>query len=111
MELKDRLKSARLDKKMSQKDVCELADVAKSTYSQYESGDREPSREALIRLSKALGTSVDWLLDVPEDTDFAHLPPADRQIVIEYRHLNADGQRRLMDYARLLAESDRFKKR
>ncbi len=41
-------------------------DVGESTVNRWESGEREPeSLSQLARLARALGVSVDWLLDMP----------------------------------------------
>lgn len=58
----DRLKFARQKTKMSQKAFAEKLGLSQNGYSPYENGQRNPSIPMLIRLSKILGRSADWLL-------------------------------------------------
>lgn len=62
----ENLKEARLAAGMSQKDVAEKIGVAKSTYSLYESGGREPDVTKIRKLAEILGVSGDMLLGIPE---------------------------------------------
>ena len=58
----ENLKEARIKKNMSQKDVADIIGVAKSTYSLYESGNREPNVQTIKKISDALNVSADELL-------------------------------------------------
>ena len=58
----ENLREAREKKKMSQKDVADIIGVAKSTYSLYESGNREPNVQTIKKISDALNVSADELL-------------------------------------------------
>jgi len=62
----ENLKNARLAKKISQKDVATLLGVAKSTYSLYESGGREPNVETIKKIASILNVSADTLLGLDE---------------------------------------------
>lgn len=62
----DNLKEARLKSGLSQKDVAERIGVAKSTYSLYESGNREPNVNTIKRISDCLNVSADVLLGLGE---------------------------------------------
>lgn len=61
------LKYAREKKGMSQKDVAEQIGVAKSTYSLYESGNREPNVQTIKKIAAVLDVSADILLGINED--------------------------------------------
>ena len=50
----ENLKNARERKGMSQKDVAEEIGVAKSTYSLYESGNREPNVQTIKKIADVL---------------------------------------------------------
>lgn len=63
----ENLKVAREHKGMSQKDVAEKIGVAKSTYSLYESGNREPNVQTIKKISDVLSTSADRLLGLEEE--------------------------------------------
>ena len=56
------MKAARLKAEFSQKDVAENIGVAKSTYSLYESGNREPNVETIKKIADFLNVSADALL-------------------------------------------------
>ena len=64
----ENLKEARLSAGFSQKYVAEVIGVAKSTYSLYESGGREPDVEKIKKLAKLFGVSGDMLLGISENT-------------------------------------------
>ena len=70
----ENLREAREKKKMSQKDVADIIGVAKSTYSLYESGNREPNVQTIKKISDALDVSADELLglNIEPDTIAAH---------------------------------------
>lgn len=75
----ENLKNARLKKGLSQKDVAEKIGVAKSTYSLYESGSREPNVQTIKKISDVLGVSADDLLGINNEptTIAAHFDGAD----------------------------------
>lgn len=58
------LRWAREQKGLSQKDVAEKIGVAKSTYSLYESGSREPNVQTIKKIADVLGVSADELLGI-----------------------------------------------
>ena len=62
----ENLKSAREKKGLSQKEVAEAVGVAKSTYSLYESGNREPNVQTIKRIADVLNVSADVLLGLEE---------------------------------------------
>lgn len=64
MILGDKLKSLRLAKKMSQKELAERIGIAKSVISFYESGDRFPSYEVLIKIAQIFNVTTDYLLGI-----------------------------------------------
>ncbi|MGQ9778272.1 MAG: helix-turn-helix domain-containing protein [Bacillota bacterium] len=63
----NRLKEARLARRLSQAELGRLIGVGKSAISQYEHGLRNPDGKVLLRLAEVLGTSVDWLLGRADD--------------------------------------------
>lgn len=64
----ENLKTARERKGISQKDLAETIGVAKSTYSLYESGNREPNVQTIKKIADILNVSADELLGINEDT-------------------------------------------
>lgn len=57
-----RLKEIRLNRGLSQKTVAENLNCAPTVYSRYETGDREPSIDMLLKLAAFFGVTVDYLL-------------------------------------------------
>lgn len=62
----ENLKEARLKAALSQKEVAENIGVAKSTYSLYESGNREPNVETIKKIADFLNVSADALLGLDD---------------------------------------------
>ena len=63
----ENLKIARERKGISQKDMAESIGVAKSTYSLYESGNREPNVQTIKKISDILNVSADELLGIDDE--------------------------------------------
>ena len=62
----ENLKEARIKKGLSQKEVADNIGVAKSTYSLYESGNREPNVQTIKKIADFLGISADELLGLSD---------------------------------------------
>ena len=63
----ENLKTARERKGLSQKDIAESIGVAKSTYSLYESGNREPNVQTIKKIADILSVSADELLGIDDE--------------------------------------------
>jgi transcriptional regulator with XRE-family HTH domain len=63
----ENLKAARERRNMSQKEVAEGIGVAKSTYSLYESGNREPNVPTIKKIADLLNVSADDLLGINDE--------------------------------------------
>lgn len=63
----ENLKEARLKSGISQKDLAENIGVAKSTYSLYESGKREPNLDTIKKIASSLNVSADTLLGIDNE--------------------------------------------
>lgn len=59
----DRLKTARINANMTQREVAERIGISQTSYSFLESGLREPSMLHLRRIAALLNVSIDWLCD------------------------------------------------
>lgn len=62
-----KLKELRTAQKMTQQQLADRIGVAKSVVSYYESGDRYPSYDVLIRIAHIFHTSTDYLLDFDKE--------------------------------------------
>ncbi len=67
VELGEKLKQLRKEKKLTQKQLATLIGVKDSVISFYEVGDRTPSPEVLKKLSMALHVSSDYLLGIEKN--------------------------------------------
>lgn len=50
---------------LSQKEIAEKLDCSPTVYSRYETGERQPSIDVLIKLSRILNVSVDEIIGNP----------------------------------------------
>ena len=57
-----RLRELRTARKLNQADVAAHLQIARESYSRYESGEREMTYDALIALAKLFEVSIDYLL-------------------------------------------------
>jgi len=62
MDLKDRLRILREEIGLTQKELAEKMNIAKTTYNNYETGKREPDKETLKRFAAFFDCSIDYLL-------------------------------------------------
>lgn len=67
MNFGDKLKALRTSQKMTQQQLADRIGVAKSVVSYYESGDRYPSYDVLVKISRVFHASTDYLLDVQKE--------------------------------------------
>lgn len=56
------LKELRKENGYSQREVAEVISVSQRVYSNYERGEKEPSIDTLIKLSKLFKTTIDYIL-------------------------------------------------
>lgn len=62
----EKLKSLRIEKKLTQKQVSDRIGLAISAVSSYESGSRYPSYDVLIKLARIFHVSTDYLLGITD---------------------------------------------
>ena len=90
MTLGERIKNQRTRAGLSQERVAELVGVSRQSVTKWESGQSAPSTENLFRLAEIFGTTVDMLLDIPNEknaqsTDQAQIKELTSQIQYLYR--------------------------
>ncbi|MDE6397788.1 MAG: helix-turn-helix domain-containing protein [Clostridiales bacterium] len=66
MEWNEKLKQARLEKGLSQKDAATQLQMSRTGLANYEQGVREPSFDAIRRLCKFYDISADYLIGLSE---------------------------------------------
>lgn len=64
------LKFARINVGISQVEMASRLGVAKSTYSMYESGKREPNMQTIRKIADILGVSVEYLITGEEKENY-----------------------------------------
>ena len=64
VEFGKRLKMLRTNKKLTQQQLADRLGVAKSVVSYYESGDRFPSYDVLIKIARTFHVTTDYLLNL-----------------------------------------------
>lgn len=60
--LKDQLIKLRKENKKTQEDIAKLLGITRPAYTAYESGNRQPDYDSLIKLSNFYNCSLDYLL-------------------------------------------------
>lgn len=95
MALKDRIKEARVKAGLNQGQVGELIGISKSTISEYESGKKVPTMNAIYRIMKALNVDANFLLQDEMHELFisaAEPTPDELQFLGRYRSLDRYGK-------------------
>lgn len=77
----ERIRQARNYNKMTQESLGKRIGVSKATISQWESGTTEPNGKNLVSLAKALGVTIEWLLDGDEKNAEVNAPMANAKII------------------------------
>lgn len=67
MFFKERLKQLRIETETKQEALARYLNVGISTVSMYETGQREPSLDILIKIAEYFNVSVDYLLGVKNE--------------------------------------------
>ncbi len=95
--LGDKLKSARVNNNLSRNQVAELIGVSVSMIGHYETGERVPSVEILLKLASRYKVSIDYLLGNNTNSNSLSLDgltykqiQAVKQIVECFRNLPGD---------------------
>lgn len=85
IELSERLRQLRLDKRLRQDQVAALIGVSKGAVSAYENDIRQPSYDVLIRLANLYRVSTDYLLGRSDERmlDISELTATEASIVSE----------------------------
>ena len=74
MTLGERIRLKRCEHGLSMRELGERLGITVTAVSRYESGQREPSLDMLLRLADALGTTVSYLLGQDEPDDLFSIP-------------------------------------
>lgn len=93
-----RIKKALEIKGMKQSELCKLANIPKSSLSQYLSGDFEPKQDRIYLIAKALNVSEAWLMgfDVPMERQVKKESPSEPSLT--------EGEQLMLDLFRRIPE-------
>ena len=106
------LRKYREKMELTQKQLAEVLNIDRSTYSYYETGKSVPPIETLIKLARIFNTTVDYLLGYEREEseavvhdditvynksreNFALLSEDEQAIIMKYRQLSAEEQAKL----------------
>lgn len=105
-----RIKKALKIKGMRQAELCKLANIPKSSLSQYLSGDFEPKQDRIYLIAKALNVSEAWLMgfDVPMERQItkntpseSNLSEGEKALLELFRRVPEEHQKMLLDMIRV----------
>ncbi len=88
----NRLKEARLAKNYTQEQLADIIGVAKSTYTGYEKGNREPNMLTISKLIKALDIDANYLWQDETTFPFELTYDEMEHLVKKYRALDSHGK-------------------
>jgi len=103
------VKQARLEAKMSQKELAGRAHFRQAAISQIESGKREITSTDLLYLSYALNKPIIYFFPqklIWQKEEEQSLTPLEQELLMQVRHLDDQDIRRLIAQARALVEID-----
>ena len=78
----EKLKSLRIEKQLTQKQVADRIGLAISAVSSYESGTRYPSYDVLVKLARIFHVSTDYLLGITDKRNIDVTGLSDNEIEI-----------------------------
>jgi transcriptional regulator with XRE-family HTH domain len=88
IKLGERLKELREEKNLSQTELAKHFNIARSTYSQYESNTRAPSDDIKIKFAEYFNVSIDYLLGL---TNIKRITESDKMAIKLFKELEEVG--------------------
>ena len=102
-----RLRKLRIEKGYNQERMAMELNVSQTTISAFETGERQPDSEMLIRISKFFDVSTDYLLDLSDarkPLTSRDLSTEEANLVYLYRKLNKTNKEKVISYAQGVAD-------
>lgn len=94
MEFGDRLKSMRIEKKITQQKFADEVGVSVVTVRNWEYNSKKPTMDAILSIAKVLQVSIDALLGFSlGHTDELALSSDERRLLLDFRMLDGHGQK------------------
>lgn len=139
MKVGEKIKKARLEKGLTQKEIAQKIGISQPTYTQWENGTRNPKRETLIKIATALDVPIALLYDdyvfkdpyegMTEEERRREQERMRKQLDLYIKHfddkkikkqfeilsnnfnsVNEDGQKKIIDYSSDIADNPKYKK-
>jgi transcriptional regulator with XRE-family HTH domain len=101
MSIKDRIIKKRKELGLNQTELAKRAGLKPPAISQYESGSRNPSYDAIIKLANALNVKVDYLVSGIESENNQSLDPISEIMVKILQNLSAPKKEEVIEFALL----------
>lgn len=100
------LKELRSHSGMTQEEISQKLNIARQTYSSYESGMRVPHLELASQIAELFHISLDQLVfGLQYRTDpFARLPDNYQELLKAYANLSVEGQQQVVKYVQFLEQ-------
>lgn len=86
LNLNERLKECRKNKKLTQEQLAKMININRSTYAKYETGENEPDAAMLDILANFFNVSVDYLLGRTDNPNPINNQEEDTPISIAFSH-------------------------
>lgn len=106
----ENLKKLRENNNLTQQQMADILNIQRPTYTRYETGERQPDFELLIRIAQHFNVSIDYLLG-----NEAKLPEKDTsslsdKIIEVFNRLDEEKQNTVLAYAEFLASQNNQEK-
>ncbi|PET71581.1 hypothetical protein COJ46_21885 [Bacillus sp. AFS077874] len=99
MSIKERIISKRKELGLNQTELAKKSGLQPPAISQYESGIRNPSYDALVKLSNALNVTIDYLVSGVKGESNSVLEPKSEVLIKIFQNLNSQKREKLMNDA------------
>ena len=109
----NRIKFLREELNMTQQELADKLNGAKSTVAMYEKGDRKPSMEVLLKLSEIFDCSIDYLLGKSDIRNPEEFNNDDLHIALSKEDkgvISDELKDKITEYAKFIIEQEKNKK-
>jgi transcriptional regulator with XRE-family HTH domain len=117
MTIGEKIKKARTDAKMTQKELAEKCGMADSAIRKYESGKVTPKLDTIAKIARAMGLYAGDLVDagqwgqVQPGEDSETASAAESQLIYHFRTLNDNGQTVAVERVQELTQIPAYQRR
>ncbi len=101
MSIKERIIKKRKELGLNQTELAKRAGLKPPAISQYESGVRNPSYDAVLKLANALSVKVDYLISGIKSSNDSSLDPTSEVLVKIFQNLTISKKEEIMNYVLL----------